>query len=96
LAAVLAEALDGLQAGMFLVYAGGRLIFANASGQAMLAQGNVLHSVAASRPRIRRPSGRFTAAVSRPPTAMEVAVPTEPPCRSSGATASIFSRIFCR
>jgi DNA-binding CsgD family transcriptional regulator len=43
-AAVLADTLDGLQAGMFLVDAGGRLVHANLAGRAMLDQGNVLHA----------------------------------------------------
>ena len=43
-AAQLADTLDGLQAGMFLVDAGGRLVHANASGRAMLEEGNVLHA----------------------------------------------------
>jgi DNA-binding CsgD family transcriptional regulator/PAS domain-containing protein len=43
-AASLAEALDGLSAGMFLVDAGGRIVHANASGHAMLAKGDVLRA----------------------------------------------------
>ncbi|HEX2256242.1 MAG TPA: LuxR C-terminal-related transcriptional regulator [Afifellaceae bacterium] len=43
-AASLAEALDGLSAGMFLVDADGRIVHANASGHAMLAKGDVLHA----------------------------------------------------
>jgi DNA-binding CsgD family transcriptional regulator len=43
-AAAFADTLDGLQAGMFLVDAGGRLVHANASGRAMLNEGNVLHA----------------------------------------------------
>ena len=43
-AAALADALDGLEAGMFLVDAGGHLVHANASGRAMLKEGNVLHA----------------------------------------------------
>ena len=43
-AAAFADALDGLEAGMFLVDAGGRLVHANASGRAMLKEGNVLHA----------------------------------------------------
>jgi DNA-binding CsgD family transcriptional regulator len=43
-AAAMADTLDGLQAGMFLVDASGRLMHANASGRAMLSQGNVLHA----------------------------------------------------
>ena len=40
----MADTLDGLQAGMFLVDASGRLVHANASGRAMLSEGNVLHA----------------------------------------------------
>jgi DNA-binding CsgD family transcriptional regulator/PAS domain-containing protein len=40
----LAEALDSLSAGMFLVDADGRIVHANASGHAMLAKGDVLHA----------------------------------------------------
>ncbi|MEA2936291.1 MAG: hypothetical protein QOD74_2937 [Variibacter sp.] len=43
-AAALADTLDGLEAGMFLVEACGRLVHANASGRAMLKDGNVLHA----------------------------------------------------
>jgi len=43
-AAAMADTLDGLQAGMFLVDASGRLMHANASGRAMLNDGNVLHA----------------------------------------------------
>lgn len=43
-AGALADTLDGLQAGMFLVDSGGRLVHANASGRAMLTEGNVLHA----------------------------------------------------
>lgn len=43
-AAALADTLDGLQAGMFLVDSAGRLVHANASGRAMLNDGNVLHA----------------------------------------------------
>jgi len=43
-AAALADTLDGLQAGMFLVDAAGRLVHANASGRAMLDAGDVLHA----------------------------------------------------
>jgi DNA-binding CsgD family transcriptional regulator len=43
-AAAMADTLDGLQAGMFLVDAAGRLVHANASGRAMLSEGNLLHA----------------------------------------------------
>jgi DNA-binding CsgD family transcriptional regulator len=43
-AAAMADTLDGLQAGMFLVDGAGRLVHANASGRAMLDDGNVLHA----------------------------------------------------
>ena len=43
-AAAMADTLDGLQAGMFLVDAAGRLVHANVSGRAMLDDGNVLHA----------------------------------------------------
>lgn len=43
-AAALADTLDGLQAGMFLVDAAGRLVHANLAGRAMLDDGNVLHA----------------------------------------------------
>jgi DNA-binding CsgD family transcriptional regulator len=43
-AAALADTLDGLEAGMFLVDSGGRLVHANASGRVMLNEGNVLHA----------------------------------------------------
>ncbi|MEA2880036.1 MAG: hypothetical protein QOF14_5232 [Hyphomicrobiales bacterium] len=43
-AAALADALDGLEAGMFLVDSTGRLVHANASGRVMLNEGNVLHA----------------------------------------------------
>jgi DNA-binding CsgD family transcriptional regulator len=38
-AAIFGDALDGICAGLFLVDAGGQIVHANASGQAMLAQG---------------------------------------------------------
>jgi DNA-binding CsgD family transcriptional regulator/PAS domain-containing protein len=41
-AAVLADALDGLAAGMFLVDSSGRIAHANAAGQEMLAEGSVV------------------------------------------------------
>lgn len=41
-AAALADTLDGLQAGMFLVDAAGQLVHANASGRTMLSAGEVL------------------------------------------------------
>jgi DNA-binding CsgD family transcriptional regulator len=40
----LADTLDGLSAGMFLVDAAGRIVQANARGNAMLAEGTVLHA----------------------------------------------------
>jgi len=43
-AATFADTFDGLQAGMFLVDSGGRLVHANASGRAMLSDGNALHA----------------------------------------------------
>jgi DNA-binding CsgD family transcriptional regulator/PAS domain-containing protein len=43
-AATFADTLDGLGAGMVLVDAAGRIVHANAAGQAMLAQGAVLRS----------------------------------------------------
>jgi DNA-binding CsgD family transcriptional regulator len=43
-AAAMADTLDGLQAGMFLVDAGGRLMHANVSGREMLNEGNLLHA----------------------------------------------------
>jgi DNA-binding CsgD family transcriptional regulator len=43
-AAAFADTLDGLEAGIFLVDAGGRLVHANASGRAMLGEGNLLHA----------------------------------------------------
>jgi DNA-binding CsgD family transcriptional regulator len=42
-AAALADTLDGLAAGMFLVDATGRIVHANARGHAMLAQGDAVH-----------------------------------------------------
>ena len=50
-AAALADSLDTLSAGMFLVDALGRIVHANASGHAMVAEGNVL----------RAPGGRLGA-----------------------------------
>jgi DNA-binding CsgD family transcriptional regulator len=50
-AAALADALDGLAAGMFLLDARGRLVHANAKGHALLASGDV----------VRAASGRLTA-----------------------------------
>src|SRR5262249_52298073 len=41
-AATLADALDGLAAGLFLVDAGGRIVHCNTSGHAILAEANVL------------------------------------------------------
>jgi DNA-binding CsgD family transcriptional regulator len=41
-AATFGDALDGIHAGLFLVDAGGQIVHANASGQAMLAQGVLL------------------------------------------------------
>jgi DNA-binding CsgD family transcriptional regulator len=43
-AAALADTLDGLQAGMFLVDRAGKLVHANSAGRNMLADGNVLHA----------------------------------------------------
>jgi DNA-binding CsgD family transcriptional regulator len=43
-AAALADTLDGLQAGMFLVDSCGKLVHANLAGRAMLNEGNVLHA----------------------------------------------------
>jgi DNA-binding CsgD family transcriptional regulator len=43
-AAAMADTLDGLQAGMFLVDASGKLVHANASGRALLSEGNLLHA----------------------------------------------------
>jgi DNA-binding CsgD family transcriptional regulator len=43
-AAALADSLDGLAAGMFLVDAAGRLVHANASGHAMLEAGDVMRA----------------------------------------------------
>jgi len=43
-AATLIDVLDGISAAMFLVSAGGRIIDANASGHAMLAQGSLLRA----------------------------------------------------
>jgi DNA-binding CsgD family transcriptional regulator len=44
-ASTLADSLDGLTAGMFLLGEGSRIVHANAAGQTMLAQGCVLRSV---------------------------------------------------
>ena len=44
-AATFADALDGLDAGLYLVDAGGRIIHANAAGQAILDAGGILHDV---------------------------------------------------
>jgi DNA-binding CsgD family transcriptional regulator len=41
----LADSVDGINAGMFLVDASARIVHANASGHAMLAQGSVLRAV---------------------------------------------------
>jgi DNA-binding CsgD family transcriptional regulator len=41
----LADSVDGISAGMFMVDANGRIVHANASGHAMLAQGSVLRVV---------------------------------------------------
>lgn len=46
-AAVLADALDGLAAGMFLVDSSGRIAHANAAGQEMLAEGTVVNMAGA-------------------------------------------------
>jgi len=43
-AAAMADTLDGLQAGMFLVDAAGRLVHTNVSGRAILSEGNLLHA----------------------------------------------------
>jgi DNA-binding CsgD family transcriptional regulator len=43
-AAALADTLDGISAGMFLVDAGGRIVHANASGRSLLDEGCVLHA----------------------------------------------------
>jgi DNA-binding CsgD family transcriptional regulator len=47
-AAALADALDGLAAGMFLVDGIGRIVHANVSGHRMLAEGDVLRTVGAT------------------------------------------------
>src|SRR5262245_25014771 len=44
-AAALADSLDTLASGMFLVNASGRIVHGNASGHRMIADGNVLHAV---------------------------------------------------
>jgi DNA-binding CsgD family transcriptional regulator len=44
-AARLVDTLDGISAGMFLVDASGRIVHANASGHAMLAEGSLLRAV---------------------------------------------------
>jgi DNA-binding CsgD family transcriptional regulator len=44
-AASFADALDGISAGMFLVDAQGRMVHANVSGHALLADGTLLHAV---------------------------------------------------
>jgi len=44
-AGTFADTLDGLDAGLCLVDAGGRLIHANAAGQAILDAGDILHAV---------------------------------------------------
>jgi DNA-binding CsgD family transcriptional regulator len=44
-AATFADTLDGLNAGMCLVDAGGRIVHANAAGHAILGLGDVLHAV---------------------------------------------------
>ena len=54
-AAMLADSLDALSAGMFIVDAGGRIIHANASGHVMVAETNVL----------RAPNGRLGAVEAR-------------------------------
>jgi DNA-binding CsgD family transcriptional regulator len=43
--AMIADTLDGLEAGMFLVTADGRLVHANASGRLMLANGDLVRSL---------------------------------------------------
>lgn len=44
-AATLADTLDGLDAGLYLVTADGRLVHANAAGQAILDAGDILHEI---------------------------------------------------
>ena len=43
-AATFADTLDGISAGMLLVDARGRIVHANASGRAMLAEGSLLRA----------------------------------------------------
>jgi hypothetical protein len=58
-AAALADTLDGLVAGMFLVDAGGRLVHANASGHDMLADRRVVQIIGSGSQRsMRRRTGR--------------------------------------
>ncbi|MGH6735309.1 MAG: helix-turn-helix transcriptional regulator [Methyloceanibacter sp.] len=59
-AATLTDALDGINASMFLVDARGRIVHANAAGHAMLAEGAVLH---AAGPKLAASDGEVDAAL---------------------------------
>jgi DNA-binding CsgD family transcriptional regulator len=59
-AATIADTLDGMAAGMFLVDADARIVHANARGQSMLADGDILRGL----------GGRLTATDSRPDQAL--------------------------
>ena len=69
-AAAMADTLDGLQAGMFLVDAAGRLVHANASGRAMLTRATCCTRTASWSRSMPRATKRCATSSSRPAMAM--------------------------
>jgi len=81
-ATTLIDLLDGISAGMFLVNASGRIVHANASGHAMLAEASLLRATAAgSPPTMPRRSGRWARSTPWLPAAIQRWACAASPCR---------------
>jgi hypothetical protein len=105
------DTLNGLAAGVFLVDEGARIVFANASGQALLDEGKILCQkngvLTAANPRIRKmlpgviaSAGDGDAAVGTSGIAVPLSLipssPGAPSCRSPPGRAACRNRIFRR
>ena len=80
--ATFVDTLDGLSAGMYLVDANGRLIHANAAGQALLAASDILSFAAGGwSPAMRRSIGPCGTSLRPQGRATRPSAPRASPCR---------------
>ena len=96
-AAALADTLDGVSAGMFLVDANGRIVHANASGQALLDERSVLRAGSGKLAAIEAAADRELKQTLALAAGGDAAIGTKGSrCRSRRATASATSPTRCR